>query len=389
MCGIVGILGREPVAPSLVDALSGSNTAATIPLASPRWKAGSSRAGAPRASCATSKRRLAREPLAGSDRHRPHPLGDPRPPDRKQRAPPCHRPPRRRPQRHHREFPRVARRARSARAQNSARETDTEVVAHLVTEEMSKGRSPAEAVAAALPRLRGAFALAFLFEGEEDLLIGARKGSPLAIGYGDGEMYLGSDAIALAPFTDTISLSRGRRLGRAHARAVSTIRDAQGQQGRARGAQIVGVGVSGRQGQPSPLHGEGNSRAAGSRRPHARALSRHGGRAACACRRSCRSTSARSSACRSPPAAPPITPGWSPNTGSSALRACRSRSMSRPSSAIARRRCEPGGLAHLRLAIGRDRRHAGDAALCQGAQAARAGRSSTCRPRPSRARATW
>jgi glucosamine--fructose-6-phosphate aminotransferase (isomerizing) len=70
---------------------------------------------------------------------------------------------------------------------------------------MANGRSPADAVAAALPRLRGAFALAFLFSGEEDLLIGARKGSPLAIGYGDGTMYLGSDAIALAPFTDTIS----------------------------------------------------------------------------------------------------------------------------------------------------------------------------------------
>jgi glucosamine--fructose-6-phosphate aminotransferase (isomerizing) len=84
-------------------------------------------------------------------------------------------------------------------------ETDTEVVAHLVTQEMKNGRSPVEAVAAALPRLRGAFALAFLFEGESDLLIGARKGSPLAVGHGDGEMYLGSDAIALAPFTDTIS----------------------------------------------------------------------------------------------------------------------------------------------------------------------------------------
>src|SRR5262249_24000121 len=84
-------------------------------------------------------------------------------------------------------------------------ETDTEVVAHLVTEEMKQGRSPVEAVAAALPRLRGAFALAFLFEGEDDLLIGARKGSPLAVGYGDGEMFIGSDAIALAPFTDTIS----------------------------------------------------------------------------------------------------------------------------------------------------------------------------------------
>jgi glucosamine--fructose-6-phosphate aminotransferase (isomerizing) len=86
-----------------------------------------------------------------------------------------------------------------------ATETDTEVVAHLVTQEMKNGRSPVDAVAAALPRLRGAFALAFLFEGENDLLIGARKGSPLAIGYGEGEMYLGSDAIALASFTDTIS----------------------------------------------------------------------------------------------------------------------------------------------------------------------------------------
>ena len=84
-------------------------------------------------------------------------------------------------------------------------DTDTEVVAHLVTEEMNKGRSPVDAVRATLPRLRGAFALAFIFAGEDDLMIGARKGSPLAIGHGDGEMYLGSDAIALAPFTDAIS----------------------------------------------------------------------------------------------------------------------------------------------------------------------------------------
>ncbi len=86
-----------------------------------------------------------------------------------------------------------------------ASETDTEVVAHLVTAELKKGRSPADAVASALKQLRGAFALAFLFTGEDDLMIGARKGSPLAIGYGKGEMFLGSDAIALAPFTDTIS----------------------------------------------------------------------------------------------------------------------------------------------------------------------------------------
>ena len=92
-------------------------------------------------------------------------------------------------------------------------ETDTEVVAHLVTEEIKQGKSPVEAVGATLKQLRGAFALAFLFAGHDDLLIGARKGSPLAVGYGDGEMYLGSDAIALAPFTDTHQLSGRRRLG--------------------------------------------------------------------------------------------------------------------------------------------------------------------------------
>jgi glutamine---fructose-6-phosphate transaminase (isomerizing) len=86
-----------------------------------------------------------------------------------------------------------------------ASETDTEVVAHLVDSYISKGSSPQEAVKASLPQLTGAFALAFLFKGHGDLMIGARKGSPLAVGHGDGEMYLGSDAIALAPFTDTIS----------------------------------------------------------------------------------------------------------------------------------------------------------------------------------------
>jgi glucosamine--fructose-6-phosphate aminotransferase (isomerizing) len=84
-------------------------------------------------------------------------------------------------------------------------ETDTEVVAHLVNSYMLKGASPQDAVKASLPQLRGAFALAFVFRGHGDLMIGARKGSPLAIGHGEGEMYLGSDAIALAPFTDTIS----------------------------------------------------------------------------------------------------------------------------------------------------------------------------------------
>ena len=84
-------------------------------------------------------------------------------------------------------------------------ETDTEVIAHLVSEEIKRGASPVDAVKTALPQLRGAFALAFLFAGEENLLIGARSGSPLAIGFGDGAMYVGSDAIALAPFTDRVS----------------------------------------------------------------------------------------------------------------------------------------------------------------------------------------
>ncbi|MDF2689262.1 MAG: glutamine--fructose-6-phosphate aminotransferase [Microvirga sp.] len=84
-------------------------------------------------------------------------------------------------------------------------ETDTEVVAQLVTYEIRQGRGPIEAVAVTLPRLRGAFALGFLFSGEDDLLIGARHGAPLAIGYGQGEMYLGSDALALAPFTDEVA----------------------------------------------------------------------------------------------------------------------------------------------------------------------------------------
>jgi glutamine---fructose-6-phosphate transaminase (isomerizing) len=85
-----------------------------------------------------------------------------------------------------------------------ASETDTEVVAHLVNSFVKKGVSPVEAVKQALPRLKGAFALAFLFKGHDDLMVGARRGSPLAVGFGSGEMYLGSDAIALAPFTDDI-----------------------------------------------------------------------------------------------------------------------------------------------------------------------------------------
>lgn len=107
-------------------------------------------------------------------------------------------------------------------------ETDTEVVAQLVTYEMRQGRPPIEAVAVTLPRLRGAFALGFLFSGEDDLLIGARHGAPLAIGYGNGEMYLGSDALALAPFTDEITYLEDGDWAILH-RSGADIRDEAGQ----------------------------------------------------------------------------------------------------------------------------------------------------------------
>ena len=84
-------------------------------------------------------------------------------------------------------------------------DTDTEVVAHLLSERIEGGASPQEAVSAVLPQLRGAFALAIAFRQHPDLLIGARLGSPLVVGYGEGETYLGSDALALAPLTQQIS----------------------------------------------------------------------------------------------------------------------------------------------------------------------------------------
>jgi glutamine---fructose-6-phosphate transaminase (isomerizing) len=86
-----------------------------------------------------------------------------------------------------------------------ATQTDTEVVAHLLAEQRAKGIKPVEAVKNVLGRLRGAFALAIMFKSENDLMIGARNGPPLAIGHGEGQMYLGSDAIALSPFTNKIT----------------------------------------------------------------------------------------------------------------------------------------------------------------------------------------
>ena len=86
-----------------------------------------------------------------------------------------------------------------------ASQTDTETVAHLVHREQASGKSPVDAARAAIERLRGAFALAVMFAGDDDLIVGARNGPPLAIGHGQGEMYLGSDAVALAPLTNRVT----------------------------------------------------------------------------------------------------------------------------------------------------------------------------------------
>ena len=114
-----------------------------------------------------------------------------------------------------------------AKGYSFATETNSEIAAFVVEDELGKGKPPAEAVHAALGRLRGAFALVYLFEGEDNLLIGAREGAPLAVGYGDGEMYLGSDALALAPFTDRVTyLEEGDWVVLTRERA--DIRDASG-----------------------------------------------------------------------------------------------------------------------------------------------------------------
>jgi glucosamine--fructose-6-phosphate aminotransferase (isomerizing) len=93
----------------------------------------------------------------------------------------------------------------TAKGRKFESDTDSEVVAHLISEQVEAGASPEDAVISALPRLRGAFALAIAFRAHPDMLIGARLGSPLVVGYGDGETYLGSDALALAPLTQKIA----------------------------------------------------------------------------------------------------------------------------------------------------------------------------------------
>lgn len=204
MCGIVGILGREPVAMQLVEALKrleyrGYDSAGVATLEGDhlarRRAEGKLR---------NLEARLVAEPLSGvtgightrwathgkPTEHNAHPHAT-------ERVAVVHNG--------------IIENFRELRAELEAggtvfsSETDTEIVLHLVDGQLQRGTGPVEAVRTTLARLRGAFALGFIFAGDDNLMIGARNGPPLAIGYGDGEMYLGSDAIALGPFTDTVS----------------------------------------------------------------------------------------------------------------------------------------------------------------------------------------
>jgi len=204
LCGIVGILGRAPVADQLVDALKrleyrGYDSAGVATL-----EGGTLTRRRAEGKLKNLEQRLAREPLAGTSgightRWATHgkPTESNAHPHATERVAVVHN--------GIIENFRELREMLSKKGAKFGSETDTEVVVHLVTQEMNAGKPPVEAVKSALGQLRGAFALAFLFAGEDDLMMGARKGSPLAVGHGDGEMYLGSDAIALAPFTDTIT----------------------------------------------------------------------------------------------------------------------------------------------------------------------------------------
>ncbi len=226
MCGIVGILGSEPVAGQLVEALRrleyrGYDSAGVATL-----ERGALTRRRAEGKLLALEKRLRKEPLKGHTgightRWATHgkPSESNAHPHATERVAVVHN-----------GIIENFRELREKLVKAGARfksETDTEVVAHLVTQELKKRKSPEAAVAAALKQLRGAFALAFLFAGEDDLMIGARKGSPLAIGYGKGKMYFGSDAIALAPFTDKVSYLEDGDWA-VVTRKGATVRDAQG-----------------------------------------------------------------------------------------------------------------------------------------------------------------
>ncbi len=204
MCGIIGILGREPVAPALIEALKrleyrGYDSAGVATLENGRLTrlraSGKLR---------NLQDKLKESPLSGHiglghTRWATHgrPNENNAHPHANDKVAVVHN--------GIIENFRELREELTAKGHVFATETDSEVVAHLVAEEMRQGSKPREAVAAALTRLKGAFALVFLFDGELDLLIGARRGSPLAVGFGDDGVYLGSDALALAPLAREIA----------------------------------------------------------------------------------------------------------------------------------------------------------------------------------------
>lgn len=204
MCGIVGILGREPVAEQLVDSLKrleyrGYDSAGVATLEGKHLERRRAEG-----KLKNLEKRLEAEPLKGTTgightRWATHgkPTVNNAHPHATERVAVVHN-----------GIIENFRELREELEKNGTvfhTETDTEIVLHLVDDLLTRGNKPVEAVKLTLARLRGAFALGFIFAGDDDLMIGARNGPPLAIGYGDGEMYLGSDAIALGPFTDTIS----------------------------------------------------------------------------------------------------------------------------------------------------------------------------------------
>src|SRR3954453_14183003 len=204
MCGIVGILGRAPVAELLVDSLKrleyrGYDSAGVSTLEGAQLARRP-----PEGQLKNLEKRLEAEPLAGHTgightRWATHgkPTVNNAHPHATERVAVVHN--------GIIENFRELREALEKKGAEFKTETDTEIVLHLVDNLLKQGINPVEAVKAALSQLRGAFALGFIFAGDNDLMIGARNGPPLAIGHGDGEMFLGSDAIALGPLTDTVS----------------------------------------------------------------------------------------------------------------------------------------------------------------------------------------
>src|SRR6202165_4035880 len=212
MCGIVGILGREPVAALLVDALKrleyrGYDSAGVATL-----EGGQLARRRAEGKLRNLEARLASDPLQGTigighTRWATHgrPTENNAHPHATDRLAVVHN--------GIIENFRELRQALEKKGTVFKTETDTEIVLHLVDSYLSQGINPVEAVKAALSQLRGAVALGFIFAGQDDLMIGARNGPPLAIGYGEGEMYLGSDAIALRPVTDPLRYLAGGEWG--------------------------------------------------------------------------------------------------------------------------------------------------------------------------------